>query len=81
MWFDDVEHSKDRDYSIEFPRVKLIKETLFSVNCTTVEGKDEPVLKAEDLITCLTEPGLTRPGSPNIEYNDYLLSKVRTVQK
>ena len=50
MWFDNVEYSKDRDYSIEYPRVKLIKETLFSVNSVTVEGRDEPVLRVDDLI-------------------------------
>lgn len=31
-WFDETEYSQDRDYSIPFPRVKSIKELLFTVN-------------------------------------------------
>jgi len=31
-WFDTTEYSQDRDYSIEFPRVKYIKELLFRVH-------------------------------------------------
>lgn len=31
-WFDESEYSKDRDYSIPFPRVRYIKELLFKIH-------------------------------------------------
>ena len=31
-WFDATEVSKDRDYSIPFPRLKIIRELLWRIN-------------------------------------------------
>jgi hypothetical protein len=31
-WFDKTEYSQDRDYSVPFPRLQLVKELLFIVN-------------------------------------------------
>ena len=81
MWFDDVEVSKDREYSIPFERIKMIKETLFDVNCTTVEGREEPVLRVEELIEMLRAPALAGKTKEHMEYNDFLLAKVKTIQK
>jgi len=81
MWFDEVEVSKDREYSIPFERIKMIKETLFEVNCTTVEGREEPVLRVEELIEMLRAPALAGKTKEHMEYNDFLLAKVKTIQK
>ncbi|CDW76374.1 sperm flagellar protein 2 [Stylonychia lemnae] len=40
-WFDETEYSQDRDYSIPFPRVHLIKDLLFRVNKTVKESGEE----------------------------------------
>ena len=61
MWFDEVEVSEDREYSIPFERLIMIKETLFDINSTTVEGRDEPVVKVADLISILREPAMSVP--------------------
>ena len=80
MWFDDVEVSKDRDYSIPYERVRMVKELLFDVHCVTVDGKEEPLLCAETLLEILREPARSVPHKPNMEYNDFLLAPVKTVQ-
>lgn len=80
MWFDEVEVSKDRDYSIPFERCRMIKELLFDVHCTTVDGKDEPVLVAEGLIEILRLPAKQIPHKEHMEYNDFLLAPVKTCQ-
>ena len=56
MWIDDIEVSQDRNYSIPFERLRMIKELLFDVNCAMVDGKDEPLLNVGDLIEVLREP-------------------------
>lgn len=32
FWFDETEKTKDRHYSVPFPRLQLIKELLFKTN-------------------------------------------------
>ena len=80
MWIDDIEVSTDRDYSIPFERLRMIKELLFDVNCAKVDGKEEPMLNVEELVEILREPAKSVPHKPNLEYNDYLLAPVKTVQ-
>lgn len=56
-WFDQTEFSKDRDYSIPFPRLKLVKELLFSVNrehALPAHQKRDERLSIEDFIKLLT---------------------------
>jgi hypothetical protein len=79
MWFDDVERSQDRDYSIPFERTRMIKETLFDVNCRNIAGK--VVLNVETLIEMLRMPALSGQVKDLREYNDFLLAPVRTIQK
>lgn len=82
MWFDATEVSKDRDYSIPFERLEMVKDHLFRVHCCTIEGREEPVVVLGDLCEMLMVPARIYPKeSTSMVYNDFLFAEVKTVQK
>ena len=59
----------------------MIKQILFDVNSVTVEGRDEAVVRVDDLVDILREPLLTNPVKQDMEYTDFLYAPVKTFQK
>lgn len=74
FWFDETEKSKDRDYSVPFPRVAEIKALLWKTNADA----SQTYLKVDQLVQFLSIASANKKAK---DFDQFLFAEVKTLQQ